>query len=94
MSALPHTVFLAVDGDVVQGETICPSETCLNHVFATFPSLPERILTVFLVEAACLAPSAIGSLNPLLGKRDSLLKGRHLVYDPVIRRPKLGESHC
>ena len=89
MSALPHEVVFAIEGKIVQSQTIRPSKACLHHVLSAFSSLPICIVTVLLVKIASFEPTAIGSLNPLLRERHSLVKGCHLVYYPIIRGPNI-----
>jgi hypothetical protein len=66
MSALPHEVVFTIEGEIIQSQTVRPSETCLNYVLSTLPSLPICIVTILFVKVASFAPTAISSLNPLL----------------------------
>lgn len=73
----------------MQGEAIGPSEASLHLILSALPALPKSIIPVFLVGIARLAPTAVGSLDPLLGINDCLIRKSHFMQNPVVRRPDI-----
>lgn len=89
VSALSRHIVSSVKTDVVEGETVGPAETGLDHILSSFSTLSKGITSVLFVQVACLLPAAVCSLNPLFCYFLRLIFKQNFMEDPVVGSPNV-----